>query len=225
MSDEIKVEAGKKRVFSTGAKRQAASGKGMPSLVPGDAILDVAKHFENGAKVYDARNWEKGLTLSSIIDSLERHIQQEKMGETDEPHARAILWNAMVYLATKLRIDKGILPPELDDMPSYEVAAGLLEANKPLEGVTQDQVNEIAEMTLTMMPKLELPDDNHVRTAAEEEVHQANLALPITHPDRDFFCGSVNCFKRGKPNSPDIGVYDYYCPEHTPIKEKGPDYV
>ena len=119
MSKEIKVEQGPKREFSTGAQRQASSGKGTPSLVPGDAILDIAKHFEKGAAIYGARNWEKGLPLSSILDSLERHLQQEKMGLTTEPHARALAWNAVIYLATKIRITDGTLPADLNDMPVY----------------------------------------------------------------------------------------------------------
>ncbi|KKK87783.1 hypothetical protein LCGC14_2749820, partial [marine sediment metagenome] len=117
MSDEIKIEPGERRSFSTGAERQASSGKGTPVLVPGDAIMDIAKHFEKGAAVYGARNWEKGIPLSELLNSLERHLQQEKMGSTEEPHARALVWNALVYLATKLRIENGLLPAELNDMP------------------------------------------------------------------------------------------------------------
>ncbi len=119
MSDEIKREEGPKREFSTGAESQNATGKGTPVLVPGDAIIDIAKHFENGAAVYGARNWEKGIPLSEQLNSLERHLQQEKMGMTDEPHARALAWRAVCYLATKLRIENGLLPAELDDMPEY----------------------------------------------------------------------------------------------------------
>ena len=192
MSDEIKKEEGEKRVFSTGAKRQASSGKGTPSLIPGDAILDIAKHFEKGAVMYGGRNWEKGLTLSSILDSLERHLQQEKMGETDEPHARALAWNAIVYLATKIRIEKGILPPELDDMPSYEVAPGLLDANRPKDmsevvaavPVRKGQPLQYVEpikLTLKEMPKLEPPTvtltDKDGVTEKLEEV-DGSLELP-----------------------------------------------
>lgn len=117
----IKKEQGEKREFNTGAKKQPASGKGTPVLVPGDAILDVAVHFEEGAAHYGPRNWEKGIPLSEILNSAERHLQQEKMGMTDESHDRAFTWNAIVYLATKLRIAAGILPQELDDIPKYPV--------------------------------------------------------------------------------------------------------
>lgn len=112
----IKLETGKEREYGTGAKKQHAEGKGMPVLFPGDAYLEVCKHFEDGAVHYGGRNWEKGIPLSSYIDSLERHIAQEKMGLTDESHDRAIAWNAICYLATKLRIKAGILPQELNDL-------------------------------------------------------------------------------------------------------------
>lgn len=123
MSDEIKIESGARRKFSTGAESQASEGKGTPVLVPGDAIIDIAKLFEKGAAVYGARNWEKGIPLSEILNSLERHLQAEKMGRTDENHARALAWRAVIYLATKLRVAKGLLPVSLDDIPDYESIA------------------------------------------------------------------------------------------------------
>ncbi len=125
MSNEIKIESGETRKFSTGARKQAAAGKGTPVLVPGDAIIDVAIHFEKGAVVHGPRNWEKGIPLSEILNSLERHLQQEKLGMTDEPHARALAWNAIVYLATKLRIERGQLPKSLDDMSECKLPVEL----------------------------------------------------------------------------------------------------
>ena len=123
----IKIESGEKREFSTGAKKQNATGKGTPVLIPGDAMLEVAKHFEEGAAVHGSRNWEKGIPLSEILNSLERHLQQEKLGMADEPHARSLAWNAIVYLATKLRIERGQLPAELDDMSDCAVDKGAIE--------------------------------------------------------------------------------------------------
>lgn len=112
----IKQEKGDKREFSTGAKKQAARGKGRPALFPGDAYLEICKHFEEGGEVHGDNNWCKGIPLTALVDSLERHIAQFKMGLTDESHIRAIAWNGVVLLATKVRIDAGILPRELDDV-------------------------------------------------------------------------------------------------------------
>ena len=114
----IKKEEGTKRTFSTGADKQSSEGKGTPVLFPPDAYLEISKHFEEGAAIHGDRNWEAGIPLSELINSLERHIQQEKMGLTDESHDRALAWNAVVYLATKLRIKVGILPKELADIPA-----------------------------------------------------------------------------------------------------------
>ena len=114
----IKKEEGKKRTFSTGADKQNVEGKGAPVLFPPDAYLEISKHFEEGAALHGDRNWEKGIPLSELLNSLERHIQQEKMGLTDESHDRALAWNAVVYLATKLRIKAGVLPQELADVPA-----------------------------------------------------------------------------------------------------------
>jgi hypothetical protein len=115
----IKIEGGADRVFSTGAKRQASAGKGLPTLLPMDALLEISKHLEAAADKYGSRNWEKGLPLSSILDSLLRHIFAELMGDTTEEHARAIGCNTLFYIATKKRIQLGILPSELDDIPKY----------------------------------------------------------------------------------------------------------
>jgi hypothetical protein len=68
---------------------------------------------------YDPRNWEKGLPLCSILDSLLRHVQDELEGKIDEDHANAIAWNAHIYNHTKEMIRRGILPTELDDRPNY----------------------------------------------------------------------------------------------------------
>ncbi len=143
MSNEIKIESGEKRKFSTGATKQATSGKGRPSLVPGDAILEVSKHFEEGILIHGERNWEKGIPLSVWLDSLERHLQQLKMGMTDEPHARALVWNALVYLATKLRIENGLLPASLNDMPAYRLEQEVI-LGKTVEEAIVDTMKSIA---------------------------------------------------------------------------------
>ncbi len=120
----IKKEEGTKRTFSTGADKQSSEGKGTPVLFPPDAYLEISKHFEEGAALHGDRNWEAGIPLSELINSLERHIQQEKMGLTDESHDRALAWNAVVYLATKSRIKAGILPKELADIPAIYPTKG-----------------------------------------------------------------------------------------------------
>lgn len=116
----IKVLATEKRTFSTGAKRQDDSGKGMPSLCSPLSHKILAKHMQGGVEAgYDPRNWEKGLTLCSVLDSLERHIWDIREGKTDENHSAAMLWNAHVFVHLQEVIRRGLLPAELDDLTNY----------------------------------------------------------------------------------------------------------
>jgi len=110
-------DSGKRKQFKTGSQRDTQEGKGTPRLLPWDALIDLAKHFEEGCKKYGDRDWEKGQPLSQYLDSMVRHMEAVIMGKTDEPHLRAMVWNAVCWLTTKLRIDAGLLPKELDDLP------------------------------------------------------------------------------------------------------------
>ena len=56
-------------------------------------ILEVAKHFEEGAKKYGENNWQKGLPVSCYVDSAIRHYLKFRRGDKDEPHERAFVWN------------------------------------------------------------------------------------------------------------------------------------
>ena len=59
------------------------------------AILEVAKHYEDGANKYKERNWEKGIPLHCFIDSGVRHYLKYRRGDNDEPHNRAFVWNML----------------------------------------------------------------------------------------------------------------------------------
>lgn len=63
-------------------------------------MLDVAKHFEDGAKKYGENNWQKGLPVSCYIDSAVRHYLKVLRGDQDEPHDRAFVWNIMCCIWT-----------------------------------------------------------------------------------------------------------------------------
>ena len=56
-------------------------------------LLEVAKHFEEGAKKYGENNWQKGIPPSCYIDSAIRHYLKYLRGDEDEPHDRAFVWN------------------------------------------------------------------------------------------------------------------------------------
>jgi len=74
-------------------------------------LLEVAKQYEDGAKKYDERNWEKGQPLHVYIDSGVRHYLKFKAGLTDEPHLRAFVWNILGAIWTHRN------KPEMIDLP------------------------------------------------------------------------------------------------------------
>lgn len=58
-------------------------------------LLEVGKHFEEGAKKYGENNWQKGIPVHCYIDSAIRHYLKWRRGDQDEPHDRAFVWNLM----------------------------------------------------------------------------------------------------------------------------------
>lgn len=71
--------------------------------------LNLAKHFEEGAKKYGENNWQKGIPVHCYIDSAVRHYLKYRDGWTDEPHDRAFVWNLVCCIWTMQH------HPELDD--------------------------------------------------------------------------------------------------------------
>ena len=88
-------DSGTRREFESGAVRDMAEGKGRCDLLPMCALLRLARHYEQGAKKYADRNWEKGIPVSVMIDSALRHVFKYMDGWTDEDHLCAAAWNIL----------------------------------------------------------------------------------------------------------------------------------
>ena len=76
-------------------------------------ILEVAKHFEEGAKKYGDYNWQKGIPVHCYIDSAVRHYLKWLRGDDDEPHDRSFVWNVLCCAWTMKH------KPEMDDLKTY----------------------------------------------------------------------------------------------------------
>lgn len=83
-------------------------------------FLEVAIHFEDGAKKYGERNWEKGIPVHRYIDSALRHYLKWIRGDKDESHDRAFCWNIICAIWTCKHM------PELNGY-----AEGSIENSKP----------------------------------------------------------------------------------------------
>ena len=81
-------------------------------------ILEVSKHFEEGAKKYGEHNWQKGIPTHCYIDSAVRHYLKHLRGDTDEPHDRAFCWNILCCIWTCIH------KPEMNDYAKEVVANG-----------------------------------------------------------------------------------------------------
>lgn len=75
------------------------------------AIMEVSKHYEDGARKYAERNWEKGISCHCYVDSGVRHLLKWLDGWDDEPHDRAFIWNMLGLLWTAKH------RPEYNDLP------------------------------------------------------------------------------------------------------------
>lgn len=109
-------DSGERQEFNTGARRDTQAGKGRFDLLPPRAIKRLAKHYENGARKYGDRNWEKGMPLSRFMDSAMRHMFKTLEGQKDEDHLIAAAWNVLCVAELQERIEEGLLPKELDDI-------------------------------------------------------------------------------------------------------------
>ena len=113
--DAVK-DSGAREQFATGAVRDIQAGKGWPHIIPTTALLRLAKHFQNGAVKYGKNNWQKGIPLSSYLDSAFRHWCAVKDCKQDEDHLSALIWNAACFMETVELIKQGKIPKEIDDI-------------------------------------------------------------------------------------------------------------
>lgn len=85
--------------FLYGAINQGLKGKDRDEQYSG-MFLEVAKHFEEGAKKYGEYNWQKGIPVHCYIDSAVRHFFKYLRHDMDEPHDRAFFWNILCAIWT-----------------------------------------------------------------------------------------------------------------------------
>lgn len=98
-------------------------------LVPYELILAAAIGLEHGARKYSAHNYQKGLPLSSLYGSVERHLRAMMAGEvTDDdsglPHY-ALLASSVAMLMHNIMTGRAIDDIE-PSMRTVSAAAGLV---------------------------------------------------------------------------------------------------
>ena len=104
-------DSGNRREFNTGAVRDMAEGKGRMDLLPWDAVIEVSKHCENGAKKYGEHNVDKGIPTNSLCDSAARHLAKYLAGHTDEDHLLSVAWNLLWAIEMRCNHPKMVNTP------------------------------------------------------------------------------------------------------------------
>lgn len=112
-------DSGKRIHFGTGAMRDVQDDKPRPELMNPMVDMRLSMHFAKGAAKYKERNWEKGIPEDRYVAAAKRHMNQWLMGEDDEDHLIAWLWNVYCLVATEEMIERGILPKTLRNLPDY----------------------------------------------------------------------------------------------------------
>lgn len=107
--DTVK-DSGKREEFATGSVRDTQDGKGRYDLIPVGPLKRLSKHYENGAKKYGDRNWEKGQPSSRYYSSAMRHLTNYMAGDRSEDHLAAVAWNAFAMMFNE------DTKPELNDI-------------------------------------------------------------------------------------------------------------
>lgn len=127
----ILKDSGQRREFDTGAVRDAAPNRGRCDLLPACALLRLSRHYEAGAAKYEARNWEKGIPISVMMDSGLRHLLKYMDGQTDEDHLCAAVWNLLgaMWMEEK-RPDLRDLPWQMDRTRAMFAAIAARERGK-----------------------------------------------------------------------------------------------
>lgn len=110
-------DSGERQLHVTGAYREPQNGRPRYDLIPVEALLGWAKWMARGAEKYSDRNWEKGMPISRYEASAHRHLAGYMLGDTQEDHLSAMLFNVGAIMHHEYHIKRGSLPQSLDDRP------------------------------------------------------------------------------------------------------------
>ena len=135
----VTKDSGRREEFNTGARRDVQEGKPdfdlLPAaweealvleaasdpdcdlgLVPVHPLVRLAALYGRGARKYGPHNYQKGIPLKRVYQSLRRHLNQWRRGDRSEDHLAAVAWNAFALIYYEREILAGRLPHTLDDL-------------------------------------------------------------------------------------------------------------
>lgn len=144
VGDKLVLDSGARRIFSSGANRDRAEGKGAFNQLPFHGLLEVAQVYEAGGKKYTKDNWKLGMPISEYLNSAFRHIVKACQGWNDEPHIGMCAWNCLCAIETRAMIQKNHLPTELDDVRDWLSGEGVQKAFEQIRLENQKKLSASA---------------------------------------------------------------------------------
>lgn len=173
-------DSGERTEFATGAVRDMHAGKGRNDLLPLNAVMELAKHCEEGAAKYGEHNVDKGVPFHSLADSAMRHLMKYMLGWDDENHIRAAAWNIMWLL------EQTVTKPELNDLYGWmnkQLSVPVPDPQEIQPTVSKsEQVEKLVDESAEWDPlaeNLDQDDPALTKDCAENKVSQdENIAKP-----------------------------------------------
>lgn len=102
-------DSGQRVDFESGMRRDTDNGKPRYDLIPLKPLKRLAELYARGAVKYGEKNWTLANSqeeLNRFKASAWRHFVQWQMGETDEDHAIAVVWNVFAYLTIEDKLNE-----------------------------------------------------------------------------------------------------------------------
>lgn len=96
--NEDRLKEIKKRVFQSGAQRDASWGKPNCHDLQGYTMLRFGYHMELGEQNYGESNYLKGIPTNVAKESLSRHYAKYMAGMIDEDHLSAMIFNIQLIM-------------------------------------------------------------------------------------------------------------------------------
>lgn len=91
-------DSGQREKYPSGAMRDTEEGKPRYDLIPGLPLKRLAELYARGAKKYGDWNWSQGVPSSRCYSSALRHLMQYNLGEKDEDHLAAVVFNVFCLM-------------------------------------------------------------------------------------------------------------------------------
>jgi hypothetical protein len=87
-----------KRIFESGSQRDDDTNKPLVNHLSAYVRLRFGYLLRMGANKYGKNNWQKGQPTEAALESLHRHLAKYELGDRDEDHLSAIIFNVQLIM-------------------------------------------------------------------------------------------------------------------------------